>query len=1003
MNRLRHTIRTTLLLLFFSTILWAYEQPKPGAHVLKDPERYFRPDGTQTVNDRAVGLLDKGQLSNLNTNYGILSDFHLGTPALHWPREGADVQHYCFGLNLIMVADGNVISSIYDPSSAQLDFGWEATDGSLGTYFNDNRTPNNTAGDGITPFLASSDIRDTWPVIEGAPTWPGYFRQNLDNPEQYVAGEFVSDRDIFCAIQDDYGMGLRIKQTAYSYGRPYAEDFLFIRFQLINEGGVDYDSCYVGFQADLKPDFYADDFIEYWTIEPYDQNPSFFYKWDYNGIAQRDDSSYFGDLWEGPVGHIGIGMVDSPNDLGVTSFHYYHDDESPVDNEYFTAILANNNQAPLENLDRYFHGTNPAFDDPAMWYQVDKDALPGSEITFSLGSGPFALASGDSVDFAILISIGEDSSSLRNNVETAYFMAKERYYQGSGPPAVPSLTAIAGDGQVKLFWDNKAESSVDAISGQADFEGYKLYKSMDQGSTWGEPVTNFYGDVVGWTPLAQFDLIDSITGLDPAYSSDFPDANNWLGDDTGLSHSYTDNDVVNGTEIWYCITAYDRGVFNLNDPSVTEPSYENAIGVSSYDVNIKVVTPGTVASDLTPGNNTPFVELNGRVADGQLELVIVNPADLLNHTYRITFNDPGDTIMIGPSTVVAETLTLNFEDITEGTFYFTNTLTGEDFHFQNIPLTGDDLPIVNGFRLVAENVAGAGVRSLGWTTVNADSSTFDWWTENRHPGNSSSYEEIVEGLDDWRITVIVDSVQVPLTAAGFIEEPEDTIGVHLKVERADYILGGSWIDATQYLQVSDLQLVFPGSQSVGPYGWDLIPGGNGYNPNPNTNTLWPDMLLLRDDNNDTTGSLVYLKTQNGPDTAQAPSVGDVFTIETYKPFNSELIYEFSTQAPASAASGPDLSLIKVVPNPLIVSSGLENNPYETKVMFTHLPQQCEIAIYTVSGNRVVTLQHNSETGDGYLFWDLRNHEGQNVAYGVYVYVVKTPDGSKSTGKLMVIR
>lgn len=991
-----------LLSALIPAVLLAQSPPMPAPHALKDPQRYFRLDGTEAVDDRAVGLLDKGELSDLITNYGILSDFHLGTPALHWPRNGSDVQHYGFGVDLILVADGQVISSIYDPSSAQLNFGWEAMDNSPGTYYNANRNPFNTAGDGVTPLLSSSDNRETWPVIDGSPAWPGYFRENLDNPGQFVAGEFVSDRDIYGVLRDDCNMGLVVEQTAYSYGRPYAEDFLFVRFRLINQGSTDYDSCYVGFQADLKPDFYADDSVQYWAIDPYDQNPSFFYKWDGNGIAQRDDSSYFGDLWVGPVGYVGMGLVDSPDDLGVTSFHFFHDDYSPVENAYFVAILANDTSAALENLDRYFHGTNPAFDNPLLISEIDNDNLPGTEITFIFGSGPFSLVSGDSMDFAVLLAIGADSADLRDNVDMAYFMARERYYQGSGPPLMPNLTAVPGDGQVQLFWDSRAEASIDAISGQADFEGYKLYKSTDAGLTWGQPITNFYGDVVGWVPLAQFDLADSITGLDPAYGPNFPNANQWLGDDTGLQHSYTDNDVVNGQEVWYCITAYDRGVFVPQDPSLTEPSYENAIGVSPYDVNIEVVTPGTEAANLAPGGGSPFTELEGKTADGTLQLTIVDPAQLLNHTYHITFNEKGDTVVVGADTVVADTLTLNLEDITAGTFYFTDALTGEGFYYQNIPLTGDDFPIVNGFRLGAENIAAAGVRSMGWTTHLGDSSTFDWWTENRHPGNSSSYDEIVQGLDDWRITVIPDSVLVPLTAAGFGVEPDTSIYVHLKVERAIYDSASAWVDATPYLQVSDLAVVFGSSPSVGPLGWDLIPGGAGYNPNPNTGTLWPDMLILQDDPVDSTGSLLYLKTQNGPGTAIPPSVGDIFTIITYKPFNSGLIYEFSTQAPTASASA-DLSRIKVVPNPLIVSSGLESNPYESRMMFTHLPTPCDITIYTVSGNKVATLHHQSQNNEGFTYWDVRNHEGQNVAYGVYIYVVKTPDGDSTTGKLMVIR
>ena len=219
---------------------------------------------------------------------------------------------------------------------------------------------------------------------------------------------------------------------------------------------------------------------------------------------------------------------------------------------------------------------------------------------------------------------------------------------------------------------------------------------------------------------------------------------------------------------------------------MTEPSYENALGVSAYDANLAIVTPGTQAVNLVPGEATPFTELGGLVADGDLELIVVDPNQLLDHTYHLTFNDKGDTVMVGPDTVIADTLTLNLFDVTANSYSFTDQLSGEVFIYKNFPLAGDDQPVVNGFRLSVLNVAGAGIRSKGWTTVMADTSTFDWWTEDRFPGNASSFPEIVEGLDDWRITITSDSTKAPLMAAWNAYPIGDSIWVHLKVERSVY-------------------------------------------------------------------------------------------------------------------------------------------------------------------------------------------------------------------------
>ena len=70
-------------------------------------------------------------------------------------------------------------------------------------------------------------------------------------------------------------------------------------------------------------------------------------------------------------------------------------------------------------------------------------------------------------------------------------------------------------------------------------------------------------------------------------------------------------------------------------------------------------------------------------------------------------------------------------------------------------------------------------------------------------------------------------------------------------------------------------------------------------------------------------------------------------------------------------------------------------------MFTHLPNQCDIKIFTVAGDLVRTLKHIDDLGIEY--WDLKNDEGLEVAYGLYVYVIKTRDGKKHIGKFSIIR
>ena len=91
-----------------------------------------------------------------------------------------------------------------------------------------------------------------------------------------------------------------------------------------------------------------------------------------------------------------------------------------------------------------------------------------------------------------------------------------------------------------------------------------------------------------------------------------------------------------------------------------------------------------------------------------------------------------------------------------------------------------------------------------------------------------------------------------------------------------------------------------------------------------------------------------------------------------------------------------------MPNPYLVSAGWELSGEDHRLSFTHLPAECEIVIFTVSGEIVAVLEHDA-VHSGSEFWDLQNHEGMEVASGLYLYAVKTPGGRTKTGKFVVVR
>ena len=98
----------------------------------------------------------------------------------------------------------------------------------------------------------------------------------------------------------------------------------------------------------------------------------------------------------------------------------------------------------------------------------------------------------------------------------------------------------------------------------------------------------------------------------------------------------------------------------------------------------------------------------------------------------------------------------------------------------------------------------------------------------------------------------------------------------------------------------------------------------------------------------------------------------------------------------------NLDSIKVVPNPYIVHSDFNETEYKRKIRFTRLPQVCTITIFTISGEKVRELSHNNSV-DGNTWWDLRSYNNQEIAPGLYIYVIETPGGDKKIDKFAVVR
>ena len=129
-----------------------------------------------------------------------------------------------------------------------------------------------------------------------------------------------------------------------------------------------------------------------------------------------------------------------------------------------------------------------------------------------------------------------------------------------------------------------------------------------------------------------------------------------------------------------------------------------------------------------------------------------------------------------------------------------------------------------------------------------------------------------------------------------------------------------------------------------------------------------------------------------------------------------------TQGQLTVVPGPqppeNVGKVAVVPNPYRgdISYYNYNPPWEKpsgsrsywmeqdrRVQFINLPERCEINIYTVAGDLVETIDHNSYEL-GYEDWNLTSYVGQAIASGIYLFTAEDKsNGDVQVGKFVIIK
>jgi len=333
-----------------------------------------------------------------------------------------------------------------------------------------------------------------------------------------------------------------------------------ILIDITDHSEVSYDSVYFGFFHDFDigeaqggVNEYVDDLLDFDS--------------DNNFIYAYDADNYSSD-WGMSPGVMGITFLETPrlagSMAGITDMHFgrmYLDDETLM---ALMALMSSNLDylpADIDHRDFFYTGNSPSihFDD------LDTQPEAGDDVHGTIASGPFDLSPTDTLTFIIGIIAGTNEADLYTNLQIAQDLHANNFVAPKPPPS-PTLARAAGHNEITLYWTNATEGEPDELSGARDFEGYRLYKSIDRGLSWDQIDRNVVPDI----------------GLEPIPFTSFDRVNGW-GDDVGLQYTFADNSLIDGIEYWYSITAFDHGNSLLG-------SLESAIGNTIEIINIDTKT-----------------------------------------------------------------------------------------------------------------------------------------------------------------------------------------------------------------------------------------------------------------------------------------------------------------------------------------------------------------------------------------------------------------------------
>jgi hypothetical protein len=144
---------------------------------------------------------------------------------------------------------------------------------------------------------------------------------------------------------------------------------------------------------------------------------------------------------------------------------------------------------------------------------------------------------------------------------------------------------------------------------------------------------------------------------------------------------------------------------------------------------------------------------------------------------------------------------------------------------------------------------------------------------------------------------------------------------------------------------------------------------------------------------------------------EIPQPGSVYHVDFVRALHDSIMFTVNGELVTEVSKiSNDMDKIRVVPNPYIVTNTMEQAIRNTglnqqrQLLFTHIPAQSKIRIFTSSGILIRELDIDNPSENGTYHWDMLTKEGLEIAAGIYVYLIESKlTNSKKIGKFAVIK